>query len=85
MTSLSPSSSDNHAAGRPLPAIHPAASVVLPKPAGAEMSVSLDSRPSFKRSIKRGRSTTPDLIEGTWSFVSSMGMEQLVYSIQRNR
>ena len=34
--SLSPSSRDNRAARRPLPAIHSAATVVLPKPAGSE-------------------------------------------------
>ena len=80
MTSLSPSSSDSQAAGRRLLAIHSAASVVLPNPAGAEMRVSLDSCPSFKRSIKRGRSTTRDPGEGTNSFVARIGMGRVVYS-----
>ena len=36
---------------------HSLSSVVLPKPAGAEMSVSLWCSPAFNRSIKRGRDT----------------------------
>ena len=37
---------------------HSLTSVVLPKPAGAEMRVSLRCRPAFNRSIRRGRRTT---------------------------
>ena len=33
------------------------ARVVLPKPAGAEMSVNRDSAPRLKRSLSRGRTT----------------------------
>ena len=40
--------------GRSQPATHSLTSVVLPKPAGAEMRVSLRCRPSFSRSIRRG-------------------------------
>src|SRR5512139_3245032 len=57
LRSLSPPSSDNHATGLPQLAIHSLTRVVLPKPAGAEMSVSLPSSPSFIRSIRRGRGT----------------------------
>ena len=39
-------------------ATHSLTSVDLPKPAGAEMRVSLPCRPSFSRSIRRGRRTT---------------------------
>ena len=62
--SLSPASSDSQATGRSQPATHSLTSVVLPKPAGAEMRVSvrpkpwLWRRPSFSRSIRRGRRTT---------------------------
>jgi hypothetical protein len=56
---LSPSSSESQAAGRSQPATHSPNSVVLPKPAGAEMRVSLQCRaPSLRRSIRRGRRTT---------------------------
>jgi hypothetical protein len=77
VTSLSPSSSDSQAAGRSPPATHSAASVDLPKPAGAEMRVSFDCRPSFKRSIKRGRRTTLGASEGTKSLVARIGMGQV--------
>ena len=55
--SLSPWSSDSQAAGRSQPATHALTSVVLPKPAGAEMRVSLRCKPSFRRLLKRGRGT----------------------------
>ena len=55
--SLSPLSSDSHATGIPQLAIHSLTSVVLPKPAGAEMRVSLPTNPSIHRSIRRGRRT----------------------------
>jgi hypothetical protein len=80
--SLSPSSRDSQAVGRPLAATHSAASVVLPKPAGAEIRVSLDCEPSFKRSIKRGRSTTFDPSEGTKSFVARIGIRRLYHGNQ---
>ena len=60
--SLSPWSSESHAADRRpagAAASHSASSVVLPKPAGAETSVSLDSAPRPRRSLRRGRGTTP--------------------------
>jgi len=55
--SRSPSSSDSQATGRPQSAIQALTSVVLPKPAGAEISVSLRCMSSRSRLIKRGRST----------------------------
>ena len=61
--SLSRPSSDSHAvsrspAGPAGPAAsHPASSVVLPKPAGAETSVSFDAVPWSSRSLSRGRGT----------------------------
>ena len=44
--------------------------VVLPKPAGAEMRVSLRFSPAFNRSIRRGRETSlvlpaPSAVEGS--------------------
>ena len=61
-------SSESHAAER-LPAggaaSHSASSVVFPKPAGAETSVSFDSAPWFKRSVSRGRGTRPRRRLGT--------------------
>ena len=50
-------------------------SVVLPKPAGAEMSVRrwLRRNPSFKRSIKRWRATRFGRGDGAYSFVSRCG------------
>jgi hypothetical protein len=53
--SLSPSSRDSQVTGRPQLATHSLTIVVLPKPAGAEMRVSLPCRPSFSRSSRRGR------------------------------
>jgi hypothetical protein len=47
--------------------------VVLPKPAGAEMRVSLRCRPSFNRSIKRGRGTMPGRGGGIYSLVAKIG------------
>ncbi|MCD4753524.1 MAG: hypothetical protein K8R40_10670 [Anaerolineaceae bacterium] len=52
---LSPLSNDSQATSLPQPAIHSLTSVVFPKPAGAEMRVSLHSKPSFNRSIRRVR------------------------------
>ena len=40
-------------------ASHSASSVVLPKPAGAETSVSFDAAPRSSRSLSRGRGTRP--------------------------
>ena len=50
--------SDSQALGCLQVSSHALKRVVLPKPAGAEMRVNLRCRPSFSRSIKRGRSTT---------------------------
>lgn len=45
----------------------------MPKPAGAEIRVSVVSRPRWSRSMRRGRSTAPLRGLGTYSFVSSSG------------
>ena len=44
---------------------HSLSSVVLPKPAGAETSVSLRVTPSFSRSVRRGRETNSARTRGT--------------------
>jgi len=44
---------------------HSLSSVVLPKPAGAETSVSLRVTPSFSRSVRRGRETNSGRARGT--------------------
>ncbi len=74
MGSLSPSSSDSQATGRPQPAAHAPARVVLPKPAEAEMRVSLRSaaRPSVRRSISRWRGTYFGRGGGRYSLVARM-------------
>ena len=56
-------------------AIHSLTSVVLPKPADAEMSVTLGvrDRPTFKRSIKRERRTMSGRGDGMYNLVASMG------------
>ncbi len=56
-------------------AIHSLISVVLPKPAGAEISVTpgVRCRPAFKRSIKRGRKTTLGRGGGMYNLVARMG------------
>jgi hypothetical protein len=46
-------------------ASHSATSVDLPKPAGAEMSVSFDSAPRRRRPMSRGRATRPRRSLGT--------------------
>ncbi len=56
--SLSLTSSDSQATGASRCRIHSASSVVLPKPAGAERSVSLWGRLLLNRAIKCGRGTT---------------------------
>ena len=56
------------------PATHSLTSVVFPKPAGAEMRVSLRCRPSFSRSIRRGRLTTFGRSGGIYSFVARIGV-----------
>jgi hypothetical protein len=77
--SLSALSSDSHATGRSQSATHSLTSVVLPKPAGAEMRVTLCPtprlwrNPSFSRSTNRGRTTTFDLSRGMCSLVAKMG------------
>src|SRR4030042_5301844 len=54
--SLSPSSSDSQATGRLLPASHSLISVVLPKPAGAEMRGNLqpEDKPCFSPPFRWG-------------------------------
>jgi len=49
--------------------------VVLPKPAGAAMSVSLRCNPSFIRSVRRGRRTTFGRSGGMYSFVANSGVD----------
>src|SRR5919202_456111 len=71
--SFSPSSNDNQAVGRSHPATHSPTSVVFPKPAGAEMRVSLRCSPSFSRSIRRGRRTAFGRRGGIYSFVAKIG------------
>src|SRR5690242_15862244 len=56
--SLSSMSSESQAASRPHPAIHALDRVVFPKPAGADIRVSLRWSPAFSRAIRRGRTTT---------------------------
>src|SRR3972149_6603096 len=55
--------------------IHLLTSVVLPKPAGAEISITpgLRCKPSFKRSIRRGRRTTFSRGRGIYSLVARIG------------
>ena len=72
--SFSPSPSDNHAVGRWQPASHSLTNVVFPKPAGAEMRVRLRCRPSFSRSIRRGRLTKLGRSWGIYSFVARIGV-----------
>src|SRR6266699_5431928 len=72
--SFSPLSSDSQATCRSQPATHVLTSVVFPKPAGAAMRVSLRCRPSFSRSIRRGRLTTFGRSRGRYSFVAKIGV-----------
>ena len=58
-------------------AIHSLTSVVLPKPAGAEMSASLRCRPSLSRSIKRGRGTALGRGGGMYSLVAKTGTDMV--------
>src|SRR4030066_2047311 len=74
MGSLSPSSSDSQVTGRSQTATHSLTSVVLPKPAGAEMRVSLQCMPSFNRLIRRGRWTILGRGGGIYSFVAKIGV-----------
>jgi hypothetical protein len=71
--SLSPSSSESQAAGRPQPATHALARLVFPKPAGAEIRVSLRCSPSFSRAIRSARSTAFCRGGGINSLVVSTG------------
>ncbi|PYQ56539.1 MAG: hypothetical protein DMF53_25270 [Acidobacteria bacterium] len=57
MGSLSPSSSDTQATGRPPVWIHSESSVDLPKPAGAEIRVRGPAVPASSRAVSRGRGT----------------------------
>ena len=69
--SLSEGSSETHAVDQPAPwpAIHWATSVVLPKPGGADTSVSRDMTPRPRRSIRRARSTALGRGSGACSLV----------------
>ena len=58
-----------------LEASHSLSSVDLPKPAGAEMRVILRCRPSFRRSLKRGRRTRFGRGGGIYSFVAKIGVD----------
>jgi len=74
--SLSEGSSESHATERSSPSVspsHSARSVVLPNPAGADTSVSLDSSPRRKRSVSLGRVTRPRRSFGTYSLVAIIG------------
>src|SRR5262249_39287673 len=71
--SLSPSSRETHATQRGLCGIQALSSVVLPKPAGAEMSVSRRVTPAFKRSSKRGRGTNCEQAGGRDNLVVRRG------------
>src|SRR5712691_10294376 len=77
--SFSPASSDSQATCRSHPATHALTSVVFPKPAGAAMRVSLRCRPSFSRSIRRGRMTTFGRSGGIYSFVARIGVGMPAY------
>ena len=67
--SLSPLSKETQVTQRSLCGIHSPSSVVLPKPAGAVISVSVRSIPCFSRSVKRVRSTLAGRRRGMKSFV----------------
>ena len=69
--SLSSASSTSQATRGLSCAIHSLNSVVLPKPGGAERSVSGRVKPSFKRAVSRGRATKWGRPEGKYSFVRS--------------
>src|SRR5204863_9907324 len=68
---LSPRSSDSHADSTCASASHSATTVVLPKPGGADTSVSFAASAWRKRSLRRLRNTTCRRRRGTKSFVSS--------------
>ncbi len=74
MGSLSPASSESQAAGRSHQASHSLISVVFPKPAGAEMRISLRCSPSLSCLSRRGRLTIAGRSGGTYSFVARMGV-----------
>ena len=65
---------------RAQPATHSLTSVVLPKPAGAEMRVSLRRSPSSSLSVRRGRLTTVARGGGICSFIAKTGMGIVHYS-----
>ena len=67
--SLSPLSTENQATGILCLFTQSANRVVFPKPAGADMSVSLRSNPSAIRLTNRDRVTHLDPCGGTHSFV----------------
>ena len=67
--SLSPASSDSHAAR--CPRDHSASKTVLPYPAGAQAKMSPRVRPSSSRSARRGRGTRSGRDAGLYSLVAS--------------
>src|SRR5262249_9553843 len=69
--SLSASSSDSHATGRPPPRAQSPSSVVLPNPAGAQTSTRPRASPTLSASTSRGRGTNPGWMRGTCSLVAS--------------
>src|SRR2546421_10278947 len=73
MGSLSPASSESQAAGRSHQASHSLISVVFPKPAGAEMRISLRCSPSLSCPSRRGRVTILGRSGGEYSLVGGKG------------
>src|SRR5215468_9984928 len=67
--SLSPASSDSHAADWRLRRAQSPSMVVLPKPAGVLTTVSPRPIPSARRASSRGRGTKP--ARGTWNLVAT--------------
>src|SRR6266536_2492494 len=58
-------------------------SVVLPKPAGAAISVSLPLSPALKRSNRRGRATRSARAGGAYSLVASRCGGRLCEAVER--
>src|SRR5512135_1412749 len=80
--SLSSASSTSQATRGLSCAIHSHNSVVLPKPGGAERSVSGRVKPSFKRAVSRGRATKWGRPEGKYSFVRSKPWDTAPYNLK---
>src|SRR5512143_3058103 len=80
--SLSSVSSTSQATRGLICASHSPNSVVLPKPGGADRSVSGRVKPSFKRAVSRGRATRWGRPEGKYSFVRSKPWDKAPYNLQ---